>query len=90
MVALKGLDYKVPILTSLSITLPMGAYLLGGVAGTDFWVSALGLEQPRAARGIVRPGVVIPFGVQLPAHTIRWKTLGRRKDRSRFQSIRYL
>jgi hypothetical protein len=34
-------------------------YLLGGASGTENLVAARGLEQPRAGKGVVRPGVEI-------------------------------
>lgn len=36
-----------------------GGSVLGGISGTDFLVSALGLTQPKAGRGIVLPSVFI-------------------------------
>ena len=39
----------------------LGGYVLGGISGTDFLVSALGLTQPKAGRGIVLPSVLIHF-----------------------------
>lgn len=33
--------------------LPLGGYVLGGISGTDFLLSALGLTQAKAGRGIV-------------------------------------
>ncbi|KAK2995371.1 hypothetical protein RJ640_029003 [Escallonia rubra] len=75
MVALKGVHYRVPILGSESS--PLSDYLLGGVSGTSFLVFALGLNQPRADRGVICPGVTASDGCQHPAvKTIRYKTLG--------------
>lgn len=47
MVALKRLDWKVPILPEPSGSLPEPC-LLGGVTGTDYLVAARGTNQPRA------------------------------------------
>ncbi|KAL4310959.1 hypothetical protein GQ457_06G024670 [Hibiscus cannabinus] len=51
MVAVKGINFRVPIL-DVGTGLPLGGYVLGGISGTDFLVSALGLTQPKAGRGI--------------------------------------
>ena len=48
--ALKGLDFQVPILESSNRTC---VYFRGGVSGTEFLVEASGLDQPRASRGVV-------------------------------------
>lgn len=76
MVALKGIDFRLPILTE-GTTSPNGVcYLFGGVSGTDFLVTAVGCEQPAAGRGIVYPGVKRLFGERCPSKTVRYKTLG--------------
>lgn len=46
MVAVKGINFRVPIL-DVGTGLPLGGYILGGISGTDFLVSALGLTQPK-------------------------------------------
>lgn len=51
----KGYKFRVPIL-DVGTGLPLGGYVLGG---TDFLVSAPGLTQPKAGRGIVLPSVLI-------------------------------
>lgn len=61
MVAVKGINFRVPIL-DVGTGLPLGGYVLGGISGTDLLVSALGLTQPKAGRGIVLPSVLIHFG----------------------------
>lgn len=73
MVALKGVDFRLPILESSSLLFSEnGGYLLGGMCGTQFLVTARGLDQPRAGRGVVCPGVVInTLGPALPTKTIR-------------------
>lgn len=50
-------------------------YLLGGASGTEYLVAARGLEQPRAGKGVVRPGVERLYGTNT-SQTIRWLTLG--------------
>lgn len=60
MVAVKDINFRVPIL-DVGTGLPLGGYVLGGISGTDFLVSALGLTQPKAGRGIVLPSVFIHF-----------------------------
>lgn len=50
--ALKGNNFRVPIL-DVGTGLPLGGYVLGGISGTDFLLSALGLTQAKAGRGIV-------------------------------------
>ena len=50
-------------------------YVLGGISGTDFLVSALGLTQPKAGRGIVLPSVLIHFGEDPTVTTISLVTL---------------
>ena len=49
--------------------------LLGGASGTEYLVAARGLEQPRAGKGVVRPGVERLYGTNT-SQTIRWLTLG--------------
>lgn len=61
MVALKRLDWKVPILPEPSGSLPEPC-LLGGVTGTDYLVVARGTNQPRAGRGVIYPGLGDDFG----------------------------
>lgn len=56
MVALKGIDFRLPILDVTPTTNTVCGYLLGGVAGTNFLVFARGLNQPRAGHGVVYPG----------------------------------
>lgn len=55
--------------------LPLGGSVLGGISGTDFLVSALGLTQPKAGRGIVLPSVFIHFGEDTTVTTISLLTL---------------
>ncbi len=74
MVAVKGINFRVPIL-DVGTGLPLGGYVLGGISGTDFWVSALGLTQPKAGRGIVLPSVLIHFGEDPTVTTISLLTL---------------
>lgn len=62
MVALKGTGYTVPILSSVPEGNFFPSFLLGGTAGMEFLVSAAGLDQPAAGRGIVTPGVLHPVG----------------------------
>ncbi|KAK8499171.1 hypothetical protein V6N12_076021 [Hibiscus sabdariffa] len=45
MVAVKGINFRVPIL-DVGTGLPLGGYVLGGISGTDFLVSALVLLLP--------------------------------------------
>ena len=54
---------------------PLGGYVLGGISGTDFLVSALGLTQPKAGRGIVLPSVLIHEGEDPTVTTISLVTL---------------
>ena len=61
MVALRGLDFRLPILEPLPVTLHGEADLLGGSSGTDFLVYARGLDQPRAHRGVCWPAFSLPF-----------------------------
>lgn len=75
LVALKGLFFPLPILESRSGTHPGFPYLLGGLSGTDFLMSALGVNQPRAGRGVISPGVTIPFGSDPTIRHIRYKTV---------------
>lgn len=72
MVAVKGINFRVPIL-DVGTGLPLGG--LGGISGTDFLVSALGLTQPKAGRGIVLPSVLIHFGEDPTVTTISLVTL---------------
>ncbi|GJW13463.1 26S proteasome non-ATPase regulatory subunit 1 homolog A-like protein [Tanacetum coccineum] len=44
--------------------LPLGGSVLGGISGTDLLVSALGLTQPKAGRGIVLPSVPMFFDME--------------------------
>lgn len=71
MVAVKGINFRVPIL-DVGTGLPLGGSVLGG---TDFLVSALGLTQPKAGRGIVLPSVLIHFGEDPTVTTISLVTL---------------
>ncbi len=71
LVALKGVDFRLPILESKPSPILGGCYLLGGVAGNSFFVAARGCEQPRAGRGIIRPGLDLPFGSNEPLQTIK-------------------
>lgn len=48
---------------------------MGGISGTDFLVSVLGLTQPKAGRGIVLPSVLIHFGEDPTVTTISLVTL---------------
>jgi hypothetical protein len=73
LVALKGLDFQLPILGSRSGTYIGYPYLLGGLTGADFLVSALGVNQPRAGRGVISPGAVVPFGTDPSIRHIRYK-----------------
>lgn len=49
------------------------AYLLGGVNGTQFLVEPSGLNQPKAHKGLVVPGVVILHGTDPTYETVRYK-----------------
>ena len=75
MVAIRGLNFQLPIF-GIGTWIPNGPWLLGGITGTDFLVSALGVDQPRAGRGVVNPGQVIDFGITPAVKTIRYKTKG--------------
>lgn len=57
MVALRGIDYRPPILCSM----PIKGWIQGGACGTMFLVCPLGLNQPKAHSGIVLPGQEIAF-----------------------------
>lgn len=48
-----GLDYRPGIWMSVGEPLLLGGYLCGGSDGTDYLVSAWGLEQPCAGSGVV-------------------------------------
>lgn len=74
MVAVKGINFRVPIL-DVGTGLPLGGSVLGGISGTDLLVSALGLTQPKAGRGIVLPSVLIHFGEDPTVTTISLLTL---------------
>nr|GFB35083.1 hypothetical protein [Tanacetum cinerariifolium] len=74
MVAVKGINFRVPIL-DVGTGLPLGGSVLGGISGTDLLVSALGLTQPKAGRGIVLPSVLIHFGEDPMVTTISLLTL---------------
>nr|GFB60896.1 hypothetical protein [Tanacetum cinerariifolium] len=74
MVAVKGINFRVPIL-DVGTGLPLGGSVLGAISGTDLLVSALGLTQPKAGRGIVLPSVLIHFGQDLMVTTINLLTL---------------
>jgi len=76
MVAVKGINFRVPIL-DVGTGLPLGGYVLGGISGTDFLVSALGLTQPKAGRGIVLPSLLIHFGEDPTVTTISLLTLAQ-------------
>lgn len=70
MIALKGLDFQLPILESSSS--PLSGYLLGGISGTDFLVKSCGCDQPHAGRGVIHPGVDSPLmGSPRPMKSIR-------------------
>lgn len=45
-------------------------FVLSGLSGTDFLVSALGLTQPKAGRGIMLPSVFIHSGEDPTVTTI--------------------
>lgn len=51
--------------------------LLGGLSGTEYLVSAVGLNQPAASKGVVLPGVTYDTSVKPnPSYTtIRYKTV---------------
>lgn len=51
-------------------------YLFGGYSGTDFLVKALGLEQPRASRGVVRCGVSFDASSEQSSKVIQNKKTG--------------
>lgn len=75
MVALKGVDFKVPILEPLRAQ----AWILGGVSGNCFLVQPFGLNQPRAVKGVVYPSVTLFEGRPMDPsliRTINYKTLG--------------
>lgn len=73
-VACWGLDFKVPILESKPIL--FNGYICGGMAPSqNFIVSAAGLYQPAAGRGIVFPGINRYPGDK-PHLTMNYKTLG--------------
>ncbi|CAA0822083.1 Mitovirus RNA-dependent RNA polymerase, partial [Striga hermonthica] len=65
-----GPSWRPGILSEGSSIAKMG-YLLGPCGANSFLVSALGLEQPRAGRG-----VIYPLSGNAPHKTIRNKTLG--------------
>lgn len=76
MVGSMGVAFRLPILPPTAGSLHGEPYILGGITGRDFLVSARGLHQPRANRGSVRPGVVItPLDREYPDQTIRYSTL---------------
>lgn len=62
-----GLEYQVPILGSWDIL-----YLRGGMSGQDFLVSASGLDQPKAGKGVIH----LDFPRCDTLQTIRHKTKG--------------
>ena len=47
------MDYRPGIFMSVGEPLLLGGYLCGGSDGTDYLVSAWGLEQPCAGSGVV-------------------------------------
>lgn len=55
MVAVKGVDFRLPKLESTSLSIN-GGYLLGSFSGADSLVQAVGCDQPAANRFIIIPG----------------------------------
>lgn len=72
MVALLGVDFKVPILESKPLPV-MGGYLFGGASGSDYLVVACGCDQPRANRSVIQPGRTYSAGESQGRVTIRYK-----------------
>lgn len=73
LVGLRTPEFQVPILAPREADLGP-CYLWGGVSGTEFLVAPLGLDQPKAGKGVVSPGLVTEG--TMPIKTIRYKTLG--------------
>ena len=79
-----GVSFRCPILDDSSGSERSGPWLLGGVDGTSFLVSPVGLFQPKAGKGVVVCGIVKDPSKPDPAYiTVRYKTKRLADDRER-------